>query len=289
MTASGVNVASVEAEINYVRNPPPPDGPKLEFVTSNEEHNTMVTQPGRVVTITNARPITTHLDREGFVLVRHTSAVDDFHRVQQDAGVEQICLDETAALLEALTGASRVIAQSVKKRYGESATELLAPLPNAKPARYPHADNTDPSATELVELMDRFLPDLDLQAFSRYALYNVWRPFSPPPQDFPLAVCDGRTISPADEVVVVAVTEEVDAQGQLSHIVHDTTGYLYNPDHRWCYFPDMTIDEVIVFKSHDSDPTRTSRVPHSAFTDPTCPPGVPTRASVEVRALALFA
>jgi hypothetical protein len=30
-------------------------------------------------------------------------------------------------------------------------------------------------------------------------------------------------------------------------------------------------------------------VPHSAFTDPTCPPGVPTRASVEVRALALFA
>jgi hypothetical protein len=51
----------------------------------------------------------------------------------------------------------------------------------------------------------------------------------------------------------------------------------------------MTVDEVIVFKSHDSDPTRTSRVPHSAFTDPTCPPGVPTRASVEVRALALFA
>ena len=28
--------------------------------------------------------------------------------------------------------------------------------------------------------------------------------------------------------------------------------------------------------------------PHTAFTDPTCPPGVPTRASVEMRALALF-
>jgi hypothetical protein len=50
----------------------------------------------------------------------------------------------------------------------------------------------------------------------------------------------------------------------------------------------MTIDEVIVFKSHDSDPTRARRVAHTAFTDPMCPPGVPTRASVEMRALALF-
>jgi hypothetical protein len=51
----------------------------------------------------------------------------------------------------------------------------------------------------------------------------------------------------------------------------------------------MTIDEVIVFKSGDSDPTGAVRVAHTAFTDPTCPPGVPTRASVEMRALAVFA
>lgn len=289
MATPKLDVGSVDAEINYIRNPPLPGAPKLEFVTSNEDDNTMVTRPGRLVTITNARPLTTHLDREGFVLVRHESAVAAFHRIQQDVAVEQVCLDETAELLQDLTGATRVLAQSVKKRYGESATDLLAPLPNAKPARYAHADNTDPSAVELVELMDRFMPDLELHRYSRYAMYNVWRAFSPPPQDFPLAVCDGRTICPADEVPVVAITEEVDADGNLTHIVHDTTGYLHSHDHRWYYFPDMTIDEVIVFKSHDSDPTRTSRVPHSAFTDPTCPPDVPTRSSVEVRALALFA
>jgi hypothetical protein len=72
-------------------------------------------------------------------------------------------------------------------------------------------------------------------------------------------------------------------------IRHDTTGYLYNPDHRWHYYRDMTPGEVLVFKAHDTDTRRARRVPHTAFTDPTCPPGTPTRASVEMRGLAFFA
>ena len=71
-------------------------------------------------------------------------------------------------------------------------------------------------------------------------------------------------------------------------IVHDTTGYLYNPAHRWHYFRDMRPDEVLVFKAHDTDTRLAGRVPHTAFTDPTCPPGTPTRASVEMRGLAFF-
>ena len=70
---------------------------------------------------------------------------------------------------------------------------------------------------------------------------------------------------------------------------HDTTGFLYNPQHCWHYFPDMTRDEVIVFKAHDSLEGVTRRVAHTAFTDPTCPPGTPTRASVEARGLVFFA
>src|SRR4029079_14171098 len=38
-----------------------------------------------------------------------------------------------------------------------------------------------------------------------------------------------------------------------------------------------------------SHPTRAHGVPHTAFTDPTCPSGTPTRASVEIRGLPLFA
>jgi hypothetical protein len=154
---------------------------------------------------------------------------------------------------------------------------------NAKPARYPHADNTDASSVELAEVMAAFMPDVDLEGASRWAFYNIWRATTPPPQDFPLAVCDARTLAPADEVTVKAVTKELSGL-----ILHDTTSYVYNPAHRWYYFRDMTLDEVIVFKSHDTDPGCARRVAHTAFTDPTCPPGVTTRASVEMRALALF-
>jgi len=275
----------VEAEINYIRNPPPPGGAVLEYVTEDEDRNTMVTRPGQPMPITSARGMDTDLEREGFRIVRFPSSVVDFHQLQLDPAVDAQYMEETAAMLTELVGAARVIMLGGgKKRYGESAVDQLAVLKNAKPARYPHADNTDASALELANLFDMFVDGFNLHAYRRWAMYNVWRAITPPPQDFPLALCDARSVSPTDEMTVTAITEEL--QG---NIVHDTVSYVHNPGHRWYYFPDMTIDEVIVFKSGDSDPTGAVRVAHTAFTDPTCPSGVPTRASVEMRALAVFA
>jgi hypothetical protein len=276
---------SVDAEINYVRNPSPPQGEVLTFVTEAEEHSTMEVLPGRAVRITNARSLEPELDREGFALVSHTSSIEDFDLIQDDPEIDQRYIDEMADLLARVTGATKTFMLGRgKRRYGEGEKDKLAPLSNAKPARYPHADNTDASATGLVEMVGAFVDDIDLTAYSRYALYNMWRAVSEPPQDFPLAVCDARTVAPEDEVTVTAITVEKDA----GEITHDTTGYLYNPAHRWYYYRDMTPEEVLVFKAHDSDRHRSIRVPHSAFTDPTCPTGVPTRASVEMRGLALF-
>lgn len=284
MTTREATGTQVRAEVNYVRNPPAAGDAVLEFVTEAEERSTMQVLPGQVVTITDTRGIATDLDREGFVLVPHVSAIADFDRIQEDPVVDQQYIEETTGLLLKITGATRVfMLGGGKKRYGESATEKLAPLSNAKPARYAHADNTDASAAGLVGMIEQFVDDLDLADHPRWALYNLWRAVTPPPQDFPLAVCDARTVAPADEVTVAAVTEE-----HGFDIRHDTTGYLHNPAHEWHYFRDMTRDEVLVFKAHDTDPSRAGRVPHTAFTDPSCPPGVPTRASVEMRGLALF-
>ena len=275
----------VDAEINYIRNPAPPQGEVLRFVTEAEEQSTMETLPGRTVRIMNARSFESDLDQEGFALVPHTSSIVDFDLIQGDTEVDQRYIDEMTELLARVTGASKTFMLGRgKRRYGEGAKEKLAPLSNAKPARYPHADNTDASATGLVEMLGAFVDDIDLTGYSRYALYNMWRSVSAPPQDFPLAVCDARTVVPLDEVTVTAITVEKDT----GEITHDTTGYLYNPAHRWYYYQDMTPEEVLVFKAHDTDPRRSVRVPHSAFTDPTCPAGVPTRASVEMRGLALF-
>jgi hypothetical protein len=274
----------VRADVNYVCNPPEAGGQVLEFVTEAEQHSTMQTLPGRRMWITNARPLSTDLDREGFVLVAHGSSVSDFDLIQEDPEVDQLYIDEMTQLLAEVTGASRVfMLGGGKKRYGESARDKLADLFNAKPARYPHADNTDASATGLVEIIAAVVDDIDLKDYSRHAMYNMWRAVTPPPQDFPLAVCDARSVVPGDEVTVTAITRE-----RAGEIRHDTTGYLYNGAHRWHYYADMTPTEVLIFKAHDTDESRSRRVPHTAFTDPSCPAGVPTRASVEMRALALF-
>jgi len=275
----------VDAEINYVTNPSSALDELLTFVTEAEDQSTMRTRPGRTVRITNARLLETDLDREGFVVVPHTSSVVDFDRIQEDPAVDQRYIDEMADLLAQVTGAAQTfMLGGGKKRYGEGATSKLAALSNAKPARYPHADNTDDSAMGLIEMIGAFVDAVDLSGYSRYALYNMWRAVSPPPQDFPLAVCDARTVEAEDEVTVTAITLEKGA-GEISH---NTTGYLYSPAHRWYYYRDMRPEEVLVFKAHDTDRRRSVRVPHSAFTDPTCPSGVPTRASVEMRGLALF-
>lgn len=275
----------VQAAVNYIRNPPrSATDPKLEFCTEDETRSTMQTLPGEVMAIRSARGLSTSLDREGFILVPHVSQVADFRLIEEDPAVDQLYVDEMAALLRDVTGG--VFAMMLgggKKRYGESARELLAPLTNAKPARYAHADNTDISAQEMFDHITAAAAGR-LPKNARWAMYNMWRAVSPPPQDFPLAVCDALSVDEGDEVTVTAVTS---TRG-VGDLRHDTTGYLHNPKHRWHYYPDMTRDEVIIFKAHDSKEGVTKRVAHTAFTDPNCPPDTPTRASVEARGLVIF-
>ncbi len=281
-----VGTGPLRAEVNYVRNPPAEGAPPLTFVTEAEELSTMVTRPGRLMQIHDVRGVDTSLDTEGFVLVPHRSTVADFDAIEEDTVVDRLYIEEMTSLLAEVTGATRVVMLGGgKKRYGESAADKLAPLKNAKPARYPHGDVTDASAQAQAAGVAAMVPGLSLDDFGRWALYNMWRSVTPPPQDHPLAVCDARTVSSSDRVSVVAVTE-IRGSGEFRF---ETTGYLFSPEHRWCYFSDMTPGEVLVFKTHDTDPDRAHQVAHTAFTDPTCPVGTPTRASVEMRALALYA
>jgi hypothetical protein len=278
-------VRQVRAVVNYVCNPPGPGDDPLTFFSEAEENSTMQTLPGREVIITDARDLETSLDREGFRLVRHRSAIDEFEGIELDPDRNARYMEELLQLLTNETGAARVIMLSgAKQRFGEAATEQLAPLVNARPARYPHADNTDASSAMQIEMFSQGIADLDMSDYSRAALYNLWRCVSPPPQDSPLAVCDARTVSPSDELPVTAVTEVLG----IGEVRHETTSYCYNPDHRWYFFPDMNRDEVIIFKTHDTDEHRARRVAHTAFDDPDCPAGTPPRASVEARILALF-
>ena len=63
---------------------------------------------------------------------------------------------------------------------------------------------------------------------------------------------------------------------------------VYNPDHRWCYFPEMTLDEVLITKQLDGRPDRAYYCPHVSFDNKAVSEDQPPRRSIETRLLAVF-
>ena len=91
----------------------------------------------------------------------------------------------------------------------------------------------------------------------------------------PLAICDARTIDPTD--LVKMERRRPDRVGETYQLAH-------GPNQNWIYFPLMTDDEVLVFKTYDSVMESTSRfTAHASFEDPTSLPDAPGRVSIEVR------
>jgi hypothetical protein len=144
------------------------------------------------------------LDREGFALIAHESAVADF---RDRAAVAQIHPDEIRALLLEVSGADEVVISGPGiLRFGEKSA-LSGQLDNSKPARFVHIDISDATAAQFAA---RSGPRPE-ETPRRTCNYNVWRTFSPPPQDAPLALCDARTVAPDDLILADAVFDARDA------------------------------------------------------------------------------
>lgn len=222
------------------------------------------------------------LTREGFQLVPHTSAVADFRDPEQLSRVYRL---EMQRLLHELTGADEVIfgAHPVC-RFARSPGPRLTvsgKLYNSRPGNFVHVDINDATA---VALAKRYQPKHRSQPVRRFAHYNLWRAFSPPPQDVPLAVCDSRSLS-ATDVIEADAMMDIPGKSEYSYV---SLVIRHNPRHRWVYFSHMHRDELLVFKSHDSDDSQPSHVPHAAFDNPTCPAGHAPRASIEMRGIAYW-
>ena len=184
-----------------------------------------------------------------------------------------------AELIRNVTGAFFAVGLGVGVRFGRKRTDYVK-AGDDQPARFPHADFTDTSAQAILAQVGEVVGD-----YSRCAVYNVWRVFSDPPQDLPLAVCDARTTSIEDEAEAEAI---LDLPGTDDPFRSMTTVYRPNPANRWTYFSNMTVDETLIFKAWDSDKSRSQRVPHSAFANSLVGPDAPSRSSIESRVLAYF-
>ena len=226
--------------------------------------------------IADARPHRPTLEGTGFALVRHQSAVADF---TDQAAVNLVHRAEIVALITELSEAELVLVNSPGVlRFSEKSTQS-GRLNNSRPARFAHVDISDATAALFAQ---RAAPAG--RGLARFVHYNVWRVMSPPPQDVPLAVCDARSVAAADLIAADAIFD-TPSQPEWSF---EGLVLAHNSAHRWFWFSDMTRDEALVFKTHDSDAARTHCVLHVAFDNPQCPADAAPRASIEMRAIALW-
>ena len=123
----------------------------------------------------------------------------------------------------------------------------------------------------------------------RIVVLQFWRNLGPARMDLPIAFCDARTVTLGDARAFV-VRDYAGAGGPdfeaLAILAPADPGR-----HRWYAYPDLGRDDVIAFRTYDTDLVTSGRTyftPHSAFRDPAVPLGAPARSSIELRAVCLF-
>jgi hypothetical protein len=221
--------------------------------------------------IGDARPIVDEitLDRHGFELVKHRTAVHDFY---DDHEVKRVYYPEAEQLLKAVTGASRVfVFDHVTRR--RTVDEAVTRDGVRQPVTRVHVDHTAKSGPQRVR--DLLADEAEELLHERVQIVNIWRPIKGPVLDAPLAVCDAASVEQNDLVPSDLV---------YMHRVGETYSVTYRPSHRWYYFSEMRSDEALLLKCYDSN-GRARFAPHTAFIDPKTPPDAPPRESIELRAL----
>jgi hypothetical protein len=255
------------------------------FWAPGKEYNTGI-YASYEVTIRNARlggPFT--LDEHGFCLGRHHTDVTDWEHAY---GPDTPYAAQVCEVAKRLTGADVAVPMGGMIRDSGQTGATVQP-----PAAEAHVDFTQRSALRIAEAVYRRAHPTG-PGYDRFIAFSMWRALSPPPQDMPLALCDGRTVRDDEgthntkvDVDEIPTGDALFAPIEGEENMSAATIFHHSPDHRWWYFPDMTPDEVILIKFYDSDHRGAWRCPHTAFRD-TTRPDARQRRSMEFRAIAYF-
>jgi len=144
-------------------------------------------------------------------------------------------------------------------------------------------------------LADNFQASLDAPGVTGVMVINFWRPINLKApwdklQQKPLAVLDPNSVNAGDPVFTsldyasIGIGEGLSSQMTIRA----------NPEHKWYYYPEMTNDEVLIFKQFEwfkgdsverSEVSPSRSVFHTAFVHPDTPAECPPRNSTEYRVM----
>lgn len=275
-------IGMVEGALNYLR----PGGPtNRRYVAPGAEMNTGIYDP-YLVDIADARLSLPTLASHGFQLVEHRSAVADFTSADE---VDALYYSEADALIRRVTGADLTIPFGWMLRTSGVTSQGRQP-----PAADVHVDLTPERASQMG---DAFLirERRDTRHFGRFLITSLWRCFSPPPQDWPLALCAGYSVANEEGKpnLMIRVDDLPTSDAAFAPLDNDAqypaaSVFEYSPAHRWFTYPDMNRDEAVIVTFYDSAHGLNWRVPHTAFLDQSAAATTP-RQSIELRSIAYWA
>jgi hypothetical protein len=180
------------------------------------------------------------LDVEGFRLVSQESAVSDFY---DDEQINTTYHAEVKSLLTDVLGAARIEIFDDTRR--STSLERQKELKIREAADIVHNDYTARSGIK--RLRDHFSPDPDTAGKlleGRFAIVNVWRSIAGPILNHHLTLCDASSVNAGDLVPVERRADERIGEIQVA---------LFDSGQRWYYFPEMQMDEALLFKTFDSE------------------------------------
>ncbi|RVD81167.1 uncharacterized protein DFL_009042 [Arthrobotrys flagrans] len=220
------------------------------------------------------------LDTSGFQVTNfHTKM--QYHDFEDPRKIMDIYYKETSECIADAIGREKVHSiipwdYQVRRRNPNLPGNSRGTPGKAQPFAAIHADQTFRAA---VRRLHYFHPKEAVEnAQYRTLIVNVWRPLRGPVYDYPLAVCDYRTVDPHDRVPTDIVFPDY---------LGETYNFWPNPKHRWYYIDAQKENEALLVKCFDSksalDPSVAQFSPHASFPYQDQPADTPHRESIEVR------
>ena len=242
-----------------------------------EHQGVYIHQP---VGIQNARPINDELslDREGFKLLDRSSEATDFYDDNQIAQIYETEVKRSVSEALAALGESITHIEIFDHTRRTSSEEMRKTLKMREPASIIHNDYTDKSALRTrEEFFEKDSAAKEKLQSKRFLIINLWRSIRGIVKQAPMTLCAANSIAPEDAVSVERIAKNHRGELQLA---------VWNPAHQWFYFPEMTMQEALIFKTFDSATDGRARYTiHTAFDDPNSPQDAPPRESIETRCL----
>ena len=244
-------------------------------------------------TITDLRDsaLDPRLDDMDFQKLPAPTHVDQHDLLRKSASALRKYQIETEEVLKSITHANDIVFFDASVRHEGTETVQVQSAQSAH--LRVHVDQNPRSA--LARALSHGGSEL---RFSRFQIVNVWKPLVAPVRNFPLALCDYRSLNLASDLV----RTRLDYPDWLKD--KENYSLKYSPSHRWYYWSSLSPDETLVFKCYDSASRGLALVnevterdglldvaglcPHSAFFDHGGPNSGHLRTSLELRALLFY-